>query len=492
MTTDYQGILNYTNNLQTQALNATGVPLLMIGDFEGGKMMEFASIMSEWSNPMTIGAVNDTELAYDFGRYYGTEMAALGFNMAYAPVLDVNTNPDNPIISVRSYGSDPELVTRMGLQVIAGNMDVGIISTVKHFPGHGDTSIDSHTGLNILNFTRERVYSVELAPFKTAIEAGVPAIMTAHISIPVLDDTNAPATLSKPILTDLVRGEFGFEGVIVTDSIGMGAIVAYLAENNMTPEEGAVLAINSGSDILLWTGNYEQLQMFHSALLDAVYSGNISQERIDESVFRILMMKLNYGLFDRYPVSSDNLELLRATEHVTAAKEIAYRSIVLVNNTVGRLPLNISKDMPILVISPDNLLQKDGNLSLVNSLRGKGYNATGLVVGHTVTSQQHDEALELANVSSYVILATHHFSWNPTYYGNTQIRMAEALFELSQDYSIPVILLSVENPYDLRQLPSFNTTIVAINSKPVTMDAVVDGIIGDAPFLGTMPVELSA
>jgi len=490
VTTDAKGILNFTNDLQNHSLNSTGVPLLMIGDFEGGKMMEYANLMSEWPNPMTLGAANDSGLAYDLGRYYGTEMSALGFNMAYAPVFDVNTNPDNPIIAVRSYGSDPELVTNMGLQVIAGNRDAGIISTIKHFPGHGDTSVDSHSGLNILNFTRERVYSVELAPFAAAIEAGVPAIMTAHISIPVLDDTNAPATLSKPILTDLVRGEFGFEGVIVTDSIGMGAIAAYLAQNNMTREEGAVLAINSGSDILLWTGNYDELRMFHTVLVDAVNSGNITQERVNESVLRILVMKLKFGLFDRYPVSFDNLELLRAPEHVATAREIAYNSIVIVNSTAGLLPLNLSRDKPILIISPNNLLQEDGNLSLVNFLRAKEYNATGLMIGHSVSSQDYDDALEQANESALVILATHHFSWNPSYYGNSQIELAEALYDLSQEYSIPMILLSVENPYDLRQLPSFNPMIVAINSKPVTMEAVVDGIIGDAPFLGIMPVVL--
>ena len=489
-TTDSRGILNFTNDLQSAALNATGVPLLMIADFEGGKMMNYASLMSEWGNPMTLGAVNDTELAYDYGRYYGTEMAALGFNMAYAPVLDVNTNPDNPIIAVRSYGSSPELVTQMGLEVLAGNREAGIISTVKHFPGHGDTSVDSHSGLNILNFSRERVYSVELAPFRAAIEAGVPAIMTAHISIPVLDGTNAPATLSKPILTDLVREEFGFNGVIVTDSIGMGAIAAYLEQKNMTRAEGAVLAINSGVDILLWTGNYDQLRMFHTAFLDAVTSGNLTEDRVDESVFRILMMKLNYGLFDRYPASSENLSGLRSVKHVATARQIAYNSVVLVNDTEGLLPLNLTKDEPLLVISPNNLLLEDGNLSLASSLRSKGYNVTGLMVSHTVTSQDHDEALELANTSSLVILATHHFKWNPQYYGNSQIRLAEALFELSQQYSIPMILISVENPYDLRQLPPFNTTIVAINSKSVTMEAVVDGMTGAVPFLGTMPVEL--
>lgn len=489
-TTDAQGILNFTNELQSEAMKATGIPLLMIADFEGGKMMNYASLMSEWPNPMTLGAVNDTDLAFDFGKYYGSEMAALGFNMAYAPVLDVNTNPENPIIAVRSYGSDPDLVTRIGLQVLAGNREAGIMSTVKHFPGHGDTSVDSHSGLNILNFSLERVYSVELAPFIAAIDAGVPAIMTAHISIPVLDASNAPATLSKPILTDLVREELGFEGVIITDSIGMGAIAAYLAEKNLTREEGAVLAINSGSDILLWTGNYDQLRIFHTALVDAVVSGNITQDRVNESVFRILMMKLNYGLFDRYPTSSDELGLLRAPEHVETTRKIADRSIMMVNDTAGLLPLDLTDDEPILVISPNNLLQDDGNLSLANSLTVKGCNVTAMMIGHTVNSQEHDEVLERANESSLVILATHHFSWNPQYYDNSQIRLAEALFELAREYSIPVILLSVENPYDLRQLPSFGTTIVAINSKPVTMNAVVEGMTGELPFLGTMPVEL--
>ena len=374
--TDREGLLNLSNDLQGFAQEATSIPLFMMADFEGGWWNPFSSINSQWPNPMTLGAANDTELAYQFGRGYGTEMAALGFNMALAPVLDVNTNPDNPVIAARSFGSDPELVTRLGLKVIAGNEDAGIISTAKHFPGHGDTKTDSHTKLPTLNFTRERVYSIELKPFKAAIDEGVPVIMTAHIAIPVLDNGSIPATLSKPILTGIMREEFGFDGLIITDAMNMGGITTYMEQNNITREEAALLAFNAGVDIILWASEQEMMFNFHEFFMEALGNGTLTEDRVNESVLRILKAKLEYGLLERYPAGSENLSKIRSKDHEDVVREIANNSIVLFNNQEDVLPLELLIDEPILVVSPNNLLLENGNLSLAYYLTGRGYNVT--------------------------------------------------------------------------------------------------------------------
>ncbi len=486
-TTDAEEVLNFTNWLQELGNGGDKIPLFMVGDFEGGKIMNYPSIMSQWPNNMGIGATNSTDLAYGFGYGYGTEMAALGFNMAFAPVFDVNTNPDNPIIGPRSIGSDPEMVSELGTNILGGHLESGIISTVKHFPGHGDTSVDSHSGLPILDFNLTRLREIELVPFQSAIDSGVPAIMTAHIAIPALDPTGRPATLSKPILTDLLREEMGFDGVIVTDAIEMKAI-----STNFGVLEAAKLAIVAGTDILLYAGNNPAiLRSYHQFLLDEVASGNITEERVNESVMRILKLKFSYGLFDRYPASSENLTNIRAAVNVNTTGEIANRSVTLVNNTDGLLPLIIGPEEPILVVSPNNLVLPNGNLSLAQYLSEKGYNVSKIVLHHQVTETEKNEVLDKANQSSLIIYASHHYSsYRPTYYGNTQIDLALDLRDFSDDSGIPVILVSVENPYDLRKMPDFPTEIVTYTSSTTSIQALVDTMTGKIEFQGVLPVDL--
>ena len=484
LTTDTEAILNFTNWLNEQGSMGTGTPLLIAGDFEGGKIMNYANLMSHWSNNLGLGAANSTTLTYQFGKFYGAEMDAIGFNMAFSPVLDVNTNPDNPVIGPRSIGSDPDLVTRLGLKILQGHKDSGIISTLKHFPGHGDTSVDSHSGLPILEFNRTRLDQVELAPFKAAVEAGVPAIMTAHIAIPAIDPTGHPATLSEPILTGLLRGEMGYQGLIITDAIEMGAI-----RKNYGVFEAARMAILAGVDIL-HTVDRSLLYEYHQFLMDEVIVGNIAEDRINASVLRILKCKLKYGLFDRYPQGNDKITIIRSEEHVQVAQEIANTSITLVNDSNDMIPLAIGLDEPILIVSPDNLLLGNGNLSLTEYLGNKGYNVSQLVISHQVTSLERDEVIHVSNESSLVIFATHNFRWHPTYYGNTQIELAEEIYQLSQHNSIPVILLSVENPYDLIKLPDFPTRIVAYTSSTTTMQAVANALTGEIEFKGELPILL--
>jgi len=479
-TSDALGMLNYTNWLQSTAM-ADGVPLLLAGDFEGGKLLIFDNLFSPWPNLMGLGATNSTELAHSYGLSYGTEIAALGFNMALAPVFDVNTNPANPVIANRALGSDPALVSRLGVEVLAGHGQANIISTLKHFPGHGDTSVDSHTGLPILEHNRSRLETVELAPFAAAVAAGAPVVMTAHISVPVLDPSGLPATLSQPILTGLLREELGFEGVIITDAMEMGAIAT-----NYGTLEAARLALTAGADLLLYAGgSAAQLRAYHSFLLDELETGNLTHERLNASVLRILKLKLEYGLCERYPASPDNLSRIRSHEYQAAAEEMANRSATLVANAAGLLPLDPELNNPLLIISPDNLLLPDGNLSLAQALTRRGFNITQAVIEHDPDAAQREAALTLANDSATVILVTHNFYWRPRYYGG-QLELAQALYELD----VPVVLVSVENPYDLGRLPPFPARAVAYYSAPAAIEAMVAALVGEMAFKGVLPVSL--
>ena len=477
---DAPGMLNYTNWLQSIAM-AEGPPLLLAGDFEGGKLLIFDSLFSPWPNLMGLGATNSTGLARSYGLGYGTEIAALGFNMALAPVFDVNTNPANPVIANRALGSEPALVSRLGVEILAGYRQANIISTLKHFPGHGDTSVDSHTGLPMLKHNRSRLDSVELAPFAAAIAAGAPVVMTAHISVPALDPSGLPATLSQPILTGLLREELGFEGVIVTDALEMGAITT-----NYGTLEAARLALMAGSDLLLYAGgNAAQLWAYHGFLLDELETGNLTHERLNASILRILKLKLEYGLYERYPASPNNLSLIRSHEHRIAAEEMANRSATLVADAAGFLPLNPAHNNPLLIISPDNLLLPDSNLSLAHALALRGFNITQAIIEHDPNDTQREAVLTLANDSAVVILVTHNFYWRPHYYSG-QLELAQALYELD----VPVVLVSVENPYDLCRLPPFPTRTVAYYSAPVAIEAMTAALVGEIAFDGLLPVNL--
>src|SRR5699024_6508054 len=232
---------------------------------------------------MALGATRSEAYAAESAGILGKELSSLGINMNYAPVADVNINPANPVIGVRSFGENPDLVSRLTVAQVNAYQEENVIASAKHFPGHGDTDVDSHYGLPIINHDLETLHEVDLKPFKAAIEAGIDSIMTAHIVVPALDDSGLPATLSKPILTDLLREEMGFEGLIITDSLGMSGA-------NVVPEDRvAIEAFKAGNDVLL---NPPDVELAYNSMMEAVESGEISEERVDESVYRILEAKM--------------------------------------------------------------------------------------------------------------------------------------------------------------------------------------------------------
>lgn len=300
----------------TTDLQATtpDLPLLVAVDHEGGSVTRFRSPVTQLPSACIVGVAADAALAAGAGRVAARELLAMGVNVNLAPVLDVNNNPANPVIGVRSFGPDPDLVSRLGVAYIEALQAEGVLAVGKHFPGHGNTTVDSHSSLPIVSSSREELERTELVPFRRAIEGGLGGVMSAHVVYTALDPAR-PATLSHTILTDLIRGEMGFTGLIFTDSITMGAITA-----SLSPGEGAVQAFLAGADLILMTGGANEV---HAALLDAVATGRISPERLDDSVSRVVGYKLAQR--DRWR-QAPSLSEVGSEEHQALAASIVERA----------------------------------------------------------------------------------------------------------------------------------------------------------------------
>ncbi len=290
--------LSLINSLR--ALNAAnGIPLFISVDEEGGRVSRLPGELGRLPSAKTIGDLGDGNVAFDFGSVTAKVLKALGFNTNFAPVLDIYSNPDNQVIGDRAFGTKPGPVARLGVEVMKGIRSQGMISVVKHFPGHGDTAEDSHVGLPVVESDMERLKSFELQPFFSAVESKADAIMVAHILFPKIDRDN-PASLSRVFITDILRGEMGFDGVVITDDMTMGAIA-----ENYDIGEAAVKSINAGSDIILVCHDYSKQVAVIEALLQAARNGTISEETVNSSVYRILKLKEKYGLSDEQTAPAD-------------------------------------------------------------------------------------------------------------------------------------------------------------------------------------------
>jgi len=269
--------------------NANKFPLLISIDEEGGRVSRLPNGSKKFPSSKKIGSKNDKALAYNNGQEIANELHKFGINMNFAPVLDINSNSKNTVIGDRAFGKNPEIVAQLGIETMKGLQSKNIISVIKHFPGHGDTDADSHTELPVVHHDRTRLDTFELIPFKEAIKSGADVVMTSHILFPKIDNSGKPATMSKIILTDMLRSELGFNGVIVTDDMEMGAIA-----KNFTLKEAVLGAVSAGADILLICHSFENQKSAFNELKDAVENGSISIERINESVERIVRLKQKY------------------------------------------------------------------------------------------------------------------------------------------------------------------------------------------------------
>ena len=461
------------NGLQQLASETRlGLPLLIATDQEGGVVARMTEGATELPGNMALGATRKKSMVGQAARLTGEELRAVGINMNLAPVLDVNVNPHNPVIGVRSYAESPQLVSEMGSAAVKG-LQKNVVATAKHFPGHGDTDVDSHLGLPVIDKSRRELAKVELVPFRKAIATGIDAIMTAHIHVPALDDTpNLPATLSKPILTGLLRQQMHFKGIIITDAMTMAGVADYFGG----VPQAAVKAVDAGADIVLLTPELtteEQMEVYH-AVLEAVRSGEISEKQVNQSVRRILQVKMKYKLFHKRQVDVKKVPKRVGTKkNRQQALTIARQSITLVQNKGNLLPLQLEKNQKLGIVT---------QYPLEEYIRRYHSNTTEIHHSNLQPSdQQIAEAVAMARTQDVLIVGTYSASLYPQ-----QVKLVKELQALGK----PTVVIAMRNPYDLTTFPDVDAYLATYGFRPVSRQAAIETVFGVSSPQGRLPVTL--
>ena len=458
------------------------VPMLVGGDLERGASMRLNNT-TVFPHAMAFAAAHDLEGARYEGQITAKEARAIGLQWVFFPVADVNNNPDNPVINIRSYGEDPQSVSALVNAFIEGarsEKDARVLATVKHFPGHGDTATDSHMNLATITADRERLDKLEFVPFRSAIEHGVDAVMTAHIAVPALDDAAIPATLSPKIMTGILRDEFGFKGLIVTDALEMGGI-----SKGFGVGEAAVRAVQAGADVLLMPPD---VHAAIEAVVAAVNKGLISRARIQQSVMRILEAKAKVGLGRGGVVDLEAInDEINSPESNAKAQEIANRSVTLVKNEGGLLPLKDAANACFWSLAEGRTSVEGMAMSAELRKRVPG-NKTILL--DTTTSEDDVRRAEEAN-SGCAVNVVVAFLAVAAYRGNTALGgNFPALVERLLSSKKPLILISMGNPYLLRNYPNVAAYVATYSTVPPSEIAAVRAIFGEIPIQGKLPVTI--
>ncbi|MFF1264614.1 glycoside hydrolase family 3 protein [Streptomyces anulatus] len=480
-TRDPHQIAELSNGLQRAALaGRSRLPLLVSTDQEHGIVCRVGEPATLLPGAMALGAGGSRSDTRRAAWIAGAELAALGVNQNYAPDADVNVNPANPVIGVRSFGSDPASVAALVAEQVKGYQGAGIASTAKHFPGHGDTSTDSHTGLPVINHTRAQWEELDAPPFRAAIRARIDSIMTAHIVVPALDPSEDPATLSRPILTGILREELGYDGVVVTDSLGMEGVRTKYGDDRVP-----VLALLAGVDQLL---NPPNLSVAWNAVLEAVRGGEISEARVDESILRILRLKSRLGLFRDPFVSRRGVErTVGSRAHRAAADRIAERTTTLLADPGSLLPLSRRSHRNLLVVGADPASPSGTTgpptSTLANAFGELGFTARALSTGTAPNQAKIAEAVAAAEGRDAVVVATYNVTAT-----SSQRTLVTALVATG----VPVVTVAVRNPYDVAHLTGTGVaaSLAAYSWTDVELRAAARVIAGHADPEGTLPVPV--
>ncbi|MFG2953326.1 glycoside hydrolase family 3 protein [Streptomyces sp. NPDC048291] len=478
-TRDPRQIAELSNGIQRASLEQPrGLPVLIATDQEHGAVCRIGKPATLFPGAMALGAGGSRADARTVGRLSGAELRAMGVRQDYSPDADVNVNPANPIIGVRSFGAGPDAVGALVAAEAQGYQDAGVAATAKHFPGHGDTAVDSHTGFPVITHSRELWEKLDAVPFRAAIEAGIDSVMTAHIQFPALDGSGDPATLSHPVLTGILRGELGYDGVVVTDSLGMEGVRTKYGDDRVP-----VLALKAGVDQLL---NPPTLDVAWNAVLKAVRDGELTEARLDESVLRILRLKSRLGLLDRpYVNAKDVGRVVGAAKHLAAADRIAERTTTLLVNEGGLLPLSPRTHGTVLVVGadPDAPSGTTGPPTgvLAAALTELGFTASALSTGTAPSPATVDRAVAAARAADAVVVGTYNVTA-----GGGQRQLVERLVATG----VPVVAVAVRNPYDVAQLPSVRACLAAYSWTDVELRAAARVIAGRVAPRGRLPVPV--
>jgi beta-N-acetylhexosaminidase len=453
-----------SNGLQAAALADSGVPLQISTDQEGGIVNRIGAPLAVSPGNMAIGATFDPAGAWRAARVSGEELRALGVNMVDAPVVDVNTNARNSADGPRAFGDRTAQVSLFGAAAVGGYRAAGVGAQAKHFPGLGDTTVNTDNGVAVTNETRAQIMATHVPAFRAAIAAGVPSVMAAHIVAPALDPSGAPASLSRPIVTGLLREALHYDGVVVTDALDAAALAGI-------PAERIVLdAVAAGDDQLLMPADPP---LAVRSILDAVRDGTVSEARIDQSVRRILRMKRGLGLFERGPVPPPVIgTTIGSPEHLATMAGIAAHSVTRLRDAA----LPVRPGGPVLVTG----WGVSTTQNLANGLTDRGLSATRLWTG-SPSPAVIAQAVAAAQAADVTVVTTYNAWSDPT-----QQSLVQALLATGR----PIVVAAVGGPYDIAYFPAAGTYLAAYDYQPVSVAALADVLTGRAAPTGRLPVTI--
>lgn len=452
------------------------IPLLVGGDFERGASMRMTSTVP-FPHLMAYGAANDPALTRALGAATARESRAIGVHWVFAPDSDVNNNPDNPVINIRSFGEDPALVSAHVRAFIEGahsEKSSPVLVTAKHFPGHGDTATDSHIGLGAVTASRDRLSQVELPPFQSAIEAGVDSIMTAHLAVAALEPEHIPATISKNVLTNLLREQMGFTGIVTTDAMDMQGLAALYS-----PGEAAVRAVEAGADLLLIPRDPRAVV---DALVAAVTSGRITRQRLDRSVFKLLQAKSRLRLQHHKLVNLEAIaDTINAPADTASAAQAAERAVTLVRNENSALPLKDPASACWFILAAGRFSMQGRDL--MAAVQARTPKARVSILDPQLPSAEFDALAQSSSNCSSLVAATYTTaSTLPAAYNAFLKRLAET--------TKPFVFVSLGNPYLLRAHPNVSAYLATFSTAPPSESAAVKAVYGEIAITGKLPVSI--
>ncbi|MEU7634689.1 glycoside hydrolase family 3 protein [Streptomyces sp. NPDC039016] len=478
-TRDPHQVADLSNGIQEAAAALrVPVPVLISTDQEHGIVARIGAPATLLPGAMALGAGGSVEDARTSGRISGQELFAMGVRQDYAPDADVNVNPANPVIGVRSFGADPQAVARMVAAQVRGYQGAGVAACAKHFPGHGDTDTDSHVGLPYIHHSAQEWERLDAPPFKAAIAAGIDSVMTAHIVVPALDPSGDPATLSHPIVTGILRQRLGYDGVVVTDSLGMEGVRVKYGDDRVP-----VLALKAGVDQLL---NPPDLSVAHAAVVRALRDGELSEREVDAKLLRILLLKERRGLFADPYTSRERVDrVVGVRAHRAAADRIADRTTTLLRNEGGVLPLSRRRTGRLLVVGVDPAAPSGTGGPptevLAEELTRSGFTATALSTGMAPSPGLIARARAALAERDAVVVAT---------YDVTASSAQRALVRELLATGKPVVQLAVRNPYDIALLDGVAAALASYSWTDVELRAAARVIAGRRDPVGRLPVAI--
>lgn len=461
-----------------QAAAASELPLLIAADQEGGQLIALGDGTTPFAGNMALGATGDPILAERVGRAIGLELRAMGVNVDYAPVCDLATNPRNPAIGIRSFGDDPVEVGAFVAATVRGLQSSGVAAGLKHFPGIGDVTDDTHHGLAVLDADRARLESSELVPFRAGIGAGARVVMSAHLAVPRLTgDPELPSTLSPDIMDRLLRGELGFDGVSITDALDMRALAQ--GPNQILD---VIAALRAGVDLLLTAPDPDARAMIEAGLVHAAGRGLLDAGRAERSSRRVADLRRWLA-----PFKQPGIDVVRCAEHVALARELAARSMTLVRDDERRLPLRLEPHGRVAAITPRPTDQTPADTSstvapgLAAALRRRHPGAEEHVVAHAPDAAEIAAVREAVRGHDLVVVGT-----TAAFVEPAQAALVNALLASN----VPVVTIALRTPFDLAAYPASRTHISTYGILAPSLDALADSLFGAAGFSGRLPAAV--